>query len=95
MKTAVNEVKEIYVRQMMDSEPLTVGELMKKLERMPKKAKVYMVFDKYSDGAWDDEKCMWRYAIPLVYVSKETNIMEDMYDASGKEINVLLEVENP
>lgn len=90
----MNELDDGHLKWMMEAEPLTVGELIKKLEKMPKKAKVYMVFDKESDGAWDEDREGWRYAVPLVYVNKEVNYVEDM-SFVGKETNVLLEVENP
>lgn len=76
----------------MEAEPMTVRELIDKLEKMPKKAKVYMVFDKVSEGAWDEEQNRWRWAVPLANVSKEVNYGDG--DDWGKETNVLLEVED-
>lgn len=93
MELDVHNVNSTYIKYMMEAEPMTVGELIKKLERMPKKAHVYMVFDKFTDAAWDEDKERWRYAIPLVYVSKETNYIEE--DSWDKQTNVILEVENP
>lgn len=93
MELNQNHVEPRYIQEIMGAEPLTVGELIKKLERMPKKAKVYMVFDKFSDGAWDEDMERWRYVIPLAYVTKEVNLDEEDY--WDKETNVILEVENP
>lgn len=93
MELNQNNVNPIYIREMMEAEPMTVGDLIKKLERMPKKAKVYMVFDKFTEHAWDEEGERWRYAIPLAYVSKEINYIEEA--GWDKETNVILEVENP
>lgn len=88
-------VKSVYFREMMDAEPMTVSDLIKKLEKMPKRAKVYMVFDKFSNDAWDEDMERWRHAVPLVYASKEVNLIDDMFDPNARETIVLLEVENP
>lgn len=38
MELDVHNVNATYIKYMMEAEPMTVGELIKKLERMPKKA---------------------------------------------------------
>ena len=50
---------------------------------------VYIVIDKLSDDAWDEDKGQWRYALPLVYASRER-----LYSEEGDELNLLLEYES-
>ena len=51
-------------------EPMTVGELRKKIKNLPADTPVYLVTDKTSPYAWDDERERWRYAHPLAYASR-------------------------
>ena len=74
-------------------EPMTVGELRKKIKNLPADTPVYLVTDKTSPYAWDDERERWRYAHPLAYASRERNYAEDNRD--DDELVLLLEVENP
>lgn len=69
--------------------PMTAGELKKKIHNIPNDTPVYIVVDKVSDDAWDDDKEQWRHAIPLVYVTREHIHGED-----GDEFNLLLEYES-
>lgn len=69
--------------------PMTVGELKKKIRNLPNDTPVYIVIDKISDEAWDDDKQQWRYAIPLVYAGRER-----IYEEDGDELNLILEYEN-
>lgn len=69
--------------------PMTVGELRKKISNIPNDTPVYIVANKISDDAWDEDKDQWRYAIPLVYATRER-----IYDEDGCEFNLLLEYEN-
>lgn len=69
--------------------PMTVGELRKKIKNLPADVPVYIVIDKLSDDAWDEDKCQWRYALPLVYASRER-----LYSEEGDELNLLLEYES-
>lgn len=70
--------------------PMTVGELKKKIRNLPPDMPVYIVIDKISDDAWDEDKDQWRYAIPLVYATRERIYCED----GGVENNLLLEYES-
>lgn len=74
-------------------EPMTVGELRKKIKNLPADTPVYLVTDKTSPYAWDDEHDRWRYAHPLAYASRERNYSTDMF--GDDELVLLLEVENP
>ena len=71
--------------------PMTAGELKKKIRNIPNDTPVYIVVDKVSDDAWDDEKQQWRYAIPLVYATREGIFGDENGD---DEFNLLLEYEN-
>lgn len=75
-----------YIRR---ATPMTAGELKKKIRNIPNDVPVYMVVDKVSDDAWDEDKNQWRYVLPLVYVTKETSYGED-----EDEHNLLLEYES-
>ena len=74
-------------------EPMTVGELRKKIKNLPADTPVYLVTDKTSPYAWDEEHDRWRYAHPLAYASRERNYSTDMF--GDDELVLLLEVENP
>lgn len=75
-----------YIR---NATPMTVGELKKKICNLPLDMPVYIVIDKVSDYAWDEDKGQWRYAIPLVYATRE-----HLYTDEGDEHNLLLEYES-
>ena len=79
-------------RKNMD-ETMTVGQLRKYIKNLPADTPVFMVTDKASPDAWDEEKDRWRYAHPLVYASRERNRGENMFE--DDELVLLLEVENP
>lgn len=74
------------------ADALTVGELRRKISNMRSDARVYIVVDKFSDYAYDDDNGQWRYAIPVVYVSRERHY-GDEYEPD--ELNLILEIENP
>ena len=74
-------------------EPMTAGELRKKIKNLPADTPVYLVTDKESPDAWDEERGRWRYARPLAYASREWNRVEEMFGED--ELVLLLEVENP
>lgn len=74
--------------------PFTVGELKKKINRLPADTPVYMVFDKTSEFAWDEEHDRWRNAVPVAYATKEDTLIET-FDGFDKETVLLLEIENP
>lgn len=69
--------------------PMTAGELKKNIRNIPNDVPVYMVVDKVSDDAWDEDKNQWRYVLPLVYVTKE-----HIYGEDADEHNLLLEYES-
>lgn len=69
--------------------PMTVGELRKKIKNLPADTPVYIVIDKLSGDAWDDDKQQWRYTLPLVYATRER-----IYSEEGDELNLLLEYES-
>ena len=71
------------------AKPMTVGELKSKIRNLPNDTRVYIVVDKISEDAWDEEKEQWRYVIPLVYASRER-----IYAEEGDELNLLLEYES-
>lgn len=73
----------------MHATPMTVGELRKKIKNLPADMNVYIVIDKLSEYAWDDDKGQWRYALPLVYATRER-----LYSEEGNELNLLLEYES-
>lgn len=73
----------------MHATPMTVGELRKKIKNLPADVNVYIVIDKLSEDAWDDDKGQWRYALPLVYATRER-----LYREEGNELNLLLEYES-
>ena len=81
----INEIPDYILR----AKPMTAGELRKKIKNLPADTPIYIVVDKISDDAWDDEKEQWRYAIPLVYATRER-----VYSEQGDELNLLLEYEN-
>lgn len=68
---------------------MTVGELRKKIKNLPADVNVYTVIDKLSEDAWDDDKGQWRYALALVYATRER-----LYSEEGNELNLLLEYES-
>lgn len=72
---------------------MTAGELRKKIKNLPADTPIYLVTDKESDGAWDEDRGRWRHAHPLAYATREWNYAEDMYGED--ELVLLLEVENP
>lgn len=72
---------------------MTVGELRKYIKNLSADTPVFMVTDKTSPDAWDEELGRWRYAHPLTYASREWNRSEEMY--GEEELVLLLEVENP
>lgn len=61
----------------MHATPMTVGELRKKIKNLPANMNVYIVIDKLSEDAWDDDKQQWRYAMPLVYATRERLYSEE------------------
>lgn len=63
-------------------EPMTVGELRKKIKNLPADTPVYLVTDKTSPYAWDDERERWRYAHPLAYASRERNFTAQICSAT-------------
>lgn len=71
--------------------PMTVGELKKKIHNLPSDTKIYIVIDKISPDAWDEERDQWRYAIPLVYANREKIAPDEFSDG---ELNLLLEYES-
>ena len=73
----------------MHATPMTVGELRKKIKNLPDDMNVYIVIDKLSEDAWDDDNGQWRYALPLVYATRER-----IYSEEGNELNLLLEYES-
>lgn len=74
-------------------EAMTAGELRKKIKNLPADTPVFLVTDKTSDDAWDDDRGRWRHAHPLTYATRERNYAEDMFGED--ELILLLEVENP
>lgn len=81
----INEIPDYILR----AKPMTAGELRKKIHNLPSDTPVYIVVDKISDDAWDEEKEQWRYALPLVYAERER-----IYSEEGDELNLLLEYES-
>lgn len=72
------------------AEPMTAGELRAKIRNIPSDTPVYLVTDKTSPDAWDEDNERWRYAHPLSEVRRERN-----YDEYGDmELAILLEVED-
>ena len=69
--------------------PMTAGELKAKIRNLPNDTPVYIVLDKVSPEAWDEEKEQWRNVVPLVYATRER-----LYSEDGDEQNLLLEYEN-
>lgn len=78
-------------RHILRAEPMMAGELKRKLRNVPNDTPVYMVVDKISEDAWDEDKEQWRYVLPLVHVTRE-RIYGD--ENGGDESNLLLEYEN-
>ena len=76
----------------VNAEPMTAGELRKKIKNLPADTKIYIVVDKVSEDAWDDEKQRWRYALPLVYANREKLYGESF--GPEDELNLLLEYES-
>lgn len=72
---------------------MTAGELRKKIKNLPADTPIFLVTDKSSDDAWDEDRGRWRHAHPLVYATRERNYAEDMFGED--ELVLLLEVENP
>ena len=72
---------------------MTAGELRKYIKNLPAETPVFLVTDKTSPGAWDEDKGRWRHAHPLAYASREWNRSEEMFGED--ELVLLLEVENP
>lgn len=87
------ETKKININEMPDcilhAEPMTVGELKKKIHNLPSDTHVYIVLDKLGDDAWDEEREQWRYVVPLAHARRER-----IRDEEGDEINLLLEYED-
>lgn len=81
----INEIPD-YIRR---AKPMTAGELKKKIHNLPNDTPIYIVVDKISPDAWDEDKDQWRYAIPLVYATRER-----IYGEDGDELNLLLEYES-
>lgn len=81
----INEIPD-YI---LHATPMTAGELKKKIHNLPNDTPIYIVVDKISPEAWDEEKGQWRYALPLVYATRER-----IYSEEGNEFNLLLESEN-
>lgn len=81
----INEIPD-YI---LHATPMTAGELRKKIHNIPSSTPIFIVIDKVSEDAWDEEKGQWRYAIPLAYVERER-----LYSEEGDELNLLLEYEN-
>ncbi len=77
----------------LKAEPMTAGELRKKIKNLPADTPIFLVTDKTSKDAWDEERDRWRYAVPLVYAERERNRAEGRFDED--ELCLLLEVENP
>ena len=83
----INEIPNYILR----AKPMTIGELRKKIKNLPSETPVYIVVDKISDDAWDEDRERWRYAIPLVYAERERIYA----DENGEdELNLLLEYES-
>ena len=87
------EIKKININGMPDeilhAEPMTVGELKKKIHNLPSDTPVYIVLDKIGEDAWDEVKEQWRYVIPLAHARRERILSEE-----GDELNLLLEYED-
>lgn len=81
----INEIPD-YI---LHAKPMTAGELKKKIHNIPNDTPVYIVVDKVSPDAWDEDKAQWRYAIPLAYATRER-----LYSEDGDEFNLLLEYES-
>ena len=81
----INEIPD-YI---LHATPMTAGELKKKIRNIPNDTPVYIVVDKVSPDAWDEDKGQWRYAIPLAYATRER-----LYSEDGDEFNLLLEYES-
>lgn len=81
----INEIPD-YI---LHAKPMTAGELKKKIHNIPNDTPVYIVVDKVSPDAWDEDKEQWQYAIPLAYATRER-----LYSEDGDEFNLLLEYES-
>lgn len=77
----------------METEAMTAGELRKKIKNLPADTPIFLVTDKTSEYAWDEERDRWRYAYPLAYATRERNYAENMFEED--ELALILEVENP
>lgn len=75
------------------NEPMTVGELKKYIRNLPADTPVYLVTDKSSPEAWDEENEQWRYAVPLAFATRERNNPQDAFDFEGTEMVLLLEAD--
>ena len=82
-----------YLDYQLKAEPMTAGELRKKIKNLPADTPIFLVTDKTSPDAWDNDRERWRYAVPLVYAQRERNRAEDMLGEDA--LCLLLEVENP
>lgn len=72
---------------------MTAGELRKKIKNLPADTLIFLVTDKTSEDAWDEDLERWRYAHPLAYAERERNYAEGMFGED--ELVLILEVENP
>lgn len=83
----INEIPD-YI---LHAKPMTAGELKNKIRNIPNDTPVYIVVDKVSHDAWDEDKEQWRYAIPLAYATRERIFGDENGD---DEFNLLLEYES-
>ena len=74
------------------TEAMTVGELKKYIRNLPNDTPVFMVTDKSSPEAWDEDRNRWRFTHPLAVCSREHNFAEDMFGED--ELALILEVED-
>lgn len=86
------EIRYAQMRADEERQTMTVAELIEQLQKMPKKAKVYILADMDGDKNWDYDHDCWRDTLPLKVVEKETIYVEDFWDESKKITNVLLQV---
>lgn len=69
---------------------MTVEEMLEKLQKMPRGAKVYILADTKEDN-WDCENERWISVLPVKFVIKEQRMCFDGWE-QFKETNVLLQV---
>lgn len=74
-----------------ETNAMTVGELKKYIRNIPNDTPVFMVTDKSSPEAWDEDRDRWRFAHPLAHCTRERNYSEDMF--GDDELALILEVE--